>query len=60
MLKVKCFGCSELGYYVNQCPNQMKDNKGKQTTTSTKIENLSSRLEDEFELILDVSLGGGV
>lgn len=31
LLKVKFFGCGQLGHYVIQCPSQKKGQKGKQT-----------------------------
>ena len=56
MSKIKCFGCSQLGHYVSQCPNRKKgDKEGKETTTATNIEDLSSKLEDEFFLIACLS-----
>lgn len=59
-MKVKFFGCGELGHYVSQCPNQKKGKKGKQTVASIGIEDLSSKLKDEFALIATISSGGGV
>jgi len=55
MLKVNFFGCGELGHYVNQCPKWKKDKKGKQTSASIKIKDLSARLEVEFTMIVAVS-----
>ena len=57
--KVKCSGCSALGHYVIQCPKRKKDKKGKQTTSSTNIYDLSTKLEDEFTLFAAISSNGG-
>lgn len=58
-MKVNGFRCHEIGHYVIQCPKRKKDKKGKEKTTSTKIEDLSARLEYEFIMFVALSLGVG-
>jgi len=57
--KIKCFIYRYSGHYVSQCPNWKKEDKKKkgksQTKTSTNIENISSRLDDEFAVIACLS-----
>lgn len=56
--KITCFGCGHNGHCVSQCPNRKKGKKKKgkqQKTTSIDIQDLSSRLEDEFVLIACLS-----
>jgi hypothetical protein len=43
MSKVKCFACHKFG----QCPN-----KKKQTTTSTEVEEFSTKFDKEFSLVV--------
>jgi len=39
--------------------NKKKDKKGKKKTTLAKIEDLSTKLEDEFTMFVVLSSGGG-
>jgi len=57
--KVKCFICGELRHYDTQCPLRKKDKEEKQDqqATSTKIDNLSSRLEEEFSMVIEIPPG---
>ena len=47
--KIKCFGCHEYSHYVSDFLERKKAKK--QAAASTSVEELSSRLEDEFALI---------
>jgi hypothetical protein len=51
MSKVKCFACHKFGLYAGQCPN----NKKKQTTTSTEVEDFSTKFDKEFSLVVCLS-----
>jgi hypothetical protein len=51
MSKVKCFACHKFGHYAGQCPNKKK----KQTTTSTEVEEFSTRFDKEFSLVVCLS-----
>ena len=48
--KLKCFGCHEYGHYVSDFLERKKAKK--QVVASTSVEELSSRMEDEFALIV--------
>ena len=50
MLNVKCFNCGELGHYSAKCPQRKKEKEEKedQQEASSKIDRLSSRLEEDF------------
>jgi hypothetical protein len=52
MSKVKCFACHKFGHYAVQCPN----NKKKQTTGSTEVEEFSTNFDKEFSLIVCLSM----
>jgi hypothetical protein len=51
MSKVKFFACHKFWHYVGKCPNKKK----KQTTTSTEVEEFSTRFDKEFSLVLWLS-----
>lgn len=53
LLKIKCYGCHEFGYYVSDWLERKKnDKKGrKQVAASASADELSNRMEDEFALI---------
>jgi hypothetical protein len=51
MRKFKCFACHQFGHYVGQCPN----NKKKQTSTSTTVEEFSTKFDKEFSLVVCLS-----
>jgi len=57
--KVKCFMCGEFGYYSTQCPLRKKDKQEKQDqqTTSAEIDKLSSRLEEDFTMMVAIPPG---
>ena len=48
MSKVKCFACHKFGHYAGQCPNKKK----KQMTTSTTVEEFSTKFDKEFFLVV--------
>jgi hypothetical protein len=50
--KVKCFACHKFGHYAGQCLNK----KNKQTTTSTEVEEFSTKFDKEFSLIVCLSM----
>jgi hypothetical protein len=52
MSKVKCFACHKFGHYAGQCLNMKK----KQTTTSTEVEEFSTKFDKEFSLIVCLSM----
>lgn len=51
--KVKCYSFHEFGHYVSNCPHRKKgEKKGKKKMiASTSVDELSSRMEQEFALI---------
>jgi hypothetical protein len=51
MSKVKFFECHKFGHYVGQCPNKKK----KQTTTSTEMDDFSTKFDKEFSLVVCLS-----
>jgi len=57
--KVKCFRCGELDHFNTQCPLRKKDKEEQwdQQATSTEIDRLSSRLEEDFSIFADIPLG---
>lgn len=57
--KVKCLRCGEFGHYSTQCPQRKKDKQEKkyQAITSTGIDKLSSRLEEDFAMCVAIPLG---
>jgi len=54
--EAKCLRCGELGHYNTQCPLR-KEEKQDQQATSTEIDKLSSRLEEEFSMVTDIPPG---
>jgi hypothetical protein len=52
MSKVKCFACHKFGHYAGQCPNKKK----KQITTSTTVEEFSTKFDKEFSLVVCFSM----
>lgn len=57
--KIKCFKCVEMGHYSTQCPLRKRDKEEKhdQQAASADIDRLSSRLEEEFAMIVEMPLG---
>lgn len=51
--KIKCYGYHKFGHYVSGFPQRKKNEKKgkKQTIAPTSVDELSSRIEDEFALI---------
>ena len=47
---MKCFGCHEYVDYVSNCSKRQETKK--QVVASASVEELSSRMEDEFALIV--------
>jgi hypothetical protein len=52
MRKFDCFSCHKFGHYASQCSNK----KNKQTTTSTEVEEFSTKFDKEFSLIVCLSM----
>jgi len=57
--KIKCFKCGEMGHYNTQCPLKKRENEEKwdQQVVSADIDKLSSRMEEEFTMIVEMSPG---
>ena len=57
--KIKCFRCGDLGHYNTQCPlrKKHKEENQDQQATSTEIDRLSFRLEEQFSMIIKLSSG---
>ena len=57
--KVKCFRCGELNNYSTQCPlkKKGKEEKQDQQAASAEIDRLSSRLEEDFAMFIDILPG---
>jgi hypothetical protein len=51
MSKFKCFPCHKFGHYAVQCPNKKKNG----TTTSTEVEEISTKFDKEFSLVVCLS-----
>lgn len=59
MSMVKCFRCGELGNYSTECHLRKKDKEEKQDQqeTSTEIDRLSAKLEENFAMFANIPPG---
>lgn len=54
--KAKCFRCGEFGHYSTECPLKKKDKQEKQDQAAghAEIDRLSSRLEEDFAMFINI------